>query len=160
MSSYLSKRLGRVLKNRRLRIATAESCTGGLLAKVITDIGGASEYFELGLVTYSDIFKSRLLGVRRETLRRYGAVSENTVKEMASGLKRLSGADICVSISGIAGPSGGSSEKPLGTVYFGILIGNRFVAIKKRFYGNRRKIRDDSIRFILKEILRRVEEEL
>lgn len=160
MGYYLSKRLGRVLRNRRLRIATAESCTGGLLAKIITDTGGASEYFEVGLVTYSDMFKSKLLGVRKNTLKRDGAVSENTVREMASGLKRLSGADICVSISGIAGPSGGSSEKPRGTVYFGILIGNRLVIIKKRFYGNRKKIRDDSISFILKEILRRVEEEL
>lgn len=160
MSFVLSKRLGTILREKRLSIATAESCTGGLLSKVITDIAGASDYFELGLITYSNRFKNKILGVRNETLKRYGAVSRQTVREMAQNLRRISGADICVSISGIAGPSGGTKEKPVGTVYFGLLIGEKIKVLRMCFSGSRTSIRESSIKFILQKIIEELKEEI
>ena len=108
------------LKEKNLIIAAAESCTGGLIAKLITDSGGASQFFEMGVVTYSNEAKQKLLGVSLETLEKHGAVSAETASEMAEGILRLSGADIAVSVTGIAGPSGGTLQKPVGLVYVGI----------------------------------------
>ena len=108
------------LRKRGLTLACAESCTGGLIAKRITDIAGCSDVFLGGCVTYANEAKIRLLGVREETLARYGAVSEQTAREMAKGVRERLGADIGVSATGIAGPGGGSEEKPVGTVYVGI----------------------------------------
>ena len=99
--------------------AAAESCTGGWIAKSVTDIPGASRCFAYGIVSYSNGAKESLLGVSTRTLQAFGAVSEETVREMADGVLRLSGADCAVAISGIAGPDGGSPEKPVGTVWFG-----------------------------------------
>jgi nicotinamide-nucleotide amidase len=104
------------------RLATAESCTGGWVAKVCTDLSGSSQWFECGFVTYSNAAKVRDLGVSEGTLAAHGAVSEATVREMAAGALRVSGADIAVSISGIAGPDGGTAEKPVGTVWFGLAV--------------------------------------
>ena len=101
-----------------MTLATAESCTGGWIAKAITDIAGSSACLGYGLVTYSNGAKQALLGVRPATLESFGAVSESTVREMAEGVLDLSGADCAVAVSGIAGPSGGSAEKPVGTVWF------------------------------------------
>ncbi len=101
-----------------LTLATAESCTGGWIAKAITDIAGSSACLGYGLVTYSNTAKTALLGVKPTTLESYGAVSESTVREMAEGALELSGASCAVAVSGIAGPSGGSAEKPVGTVWF------------------------------------------
>lgn len=109
-----------VLIEKKLTIATAESCTGGLIAKLITDISGSSECFGMGVVTYSNEAKQKLLGVLPETLKTYGAVSEQTAAQMCEGLLPLSGADITISVTGIAGPSGGTPEKPVGLVYIGI----------------------------------------
>ena len=108
------------LRERGLTLACAESCTGGLIAKRITDIAGCSDVFLGGCVTYANEAKVRLLGVREETLAQYGAVSEQTAREMARGVRERLGADIGVSATGIAGPGGGSEEKPVGTVYIGI----------------------------------------
>jgi nicotinamide-nucleotide amidase len=102
----------------KYRIVTAESCTGGWIAKECTDLAGSSRWFECGYVTYSNEAKIRDLGVSERTLREHGAVSEATVREMAAGALRVSGADISVAVSGIAGPDGGSAEKPVGTVWF------------------------------------------
>jgi len=99
-------------------LATAESCTGGWIAKSITDVPGSSACFAYGIVSYSNGAKESLLGVEPRTLQEHGAVSEETVREMASGVLRLSGADFAVAVSGIAGPDGGSNEKPVGTVWF------------------------------------------
>ena len=101
-----------------MTLATAESCTGGWIAKAITDIAGSSACLGFGLVTYSNAAKSALLGVQPTTLESYGAVSESTVREMAEGAIEVSGADCSVAVSGIAGPSGGSTGKPVGTVWF------------------------------------------
>ncbi|HUI62468.1 MAG TPA: nicotinamide-nucleotide amidohydrolase family protein [Steroidobacteraceae bacterium] len=100
------------------RIVTAESCTGGWIAKAFTDLPGSSRWFECGFVTYSDAAKMRDLGVSRRTLAEHGAVSGATVREMAAGALRATAADVAVAVSGIAGPDGGSAEKPVGTVWF------------------------------------------
>jgi len=102
----------------KYRIVTAESCTGGWIAKVFTDAAGSSRWFECGYVTYSNAAKVRDLGVASRTLDEHGAVSEPTVREMAVGALRVSGADVAIAVSGIAGPDGGSAEKPVGTVWF------------------------------------------
>ncbi len=114
----LGETLVSALKTHQKTLATAESCTGGWIAKAITDIAGSSACLGYGLVTYSNGAKQALLGVRPATLESYGAVSESTVREMAEGVLDLSGADCAVAVSGIAGPSGGSAEKPVGTVWF------------------------------------------
>ena len=108
------------LEKKQMTVATAESCSGGLLAAAITEIAGASHVFGYGLVTYSNQAKTELLGVCGETLALYGAVSEQTARAMAKGLLALSGADVVLVTTGIAGPSGGSTEKPVGLVYIGV----------------------------------------
>lgn len=114
----LSQYLGEQLLQRNWRIATAESCTGGGVAAAITAIPGSSAWFECGIVSYANSIKQKLLGVSTATLEHEGAVSEAVVIEMARGVLALSGADIAAAISGVAGPSGGSLEKPVGTVWF------------------------------------------
>lgn len=106
-------------------LCTAESCTGGWIAKRITDIPGASTVFECGFVCYSNRIKHRLLGVREETLRTHGAVSEQTAREMALGARRASGADVAVSVTGIAGPASDDTQKPVGLVYIAVTDGRR-----------------------------------
>ncbi|WP_194208150.1 nicotinamide-nucleotide amidase [Superficieibacter sp. 1612_C1] len=115
----LSQRVGLALKARGATMTTAESCTGGWVAKVITDIAGSSAWFERGFVTYSNEAKAQMIGVKSATLEQHGAVSEPVVVEMAIGALRAARADYAVSISGIAGPDGGSETKPVGTVWFG-----------------------------------------
>ena len=107
------------LKEKKLTIACAESCTGGLIAKSITDVGGCSSVFLGGVVAYANEIKENVLGVSGETLKKYGAVSEFTAMEMADGVRRICGSDIGISTTGIAGPDGGTEEKPVGTVYVG-----------------------------------------
>jgi len=104
----------------KYRIVTAESCTGGWIAKAFTDAAGSSRWFECGYVTYSNAAKVRDLGVSERTLEEHGAVSEPTVREMAAGVLRVTGADVSIAVSGIAGPDGGSLEKPVGTVWFSV----------------------------------------
>lgn len=115
----------RKLTDRGLSLSSAESCTGGMFASSIVDIAGASECFDRGLVTYSNEAKMQELGVKKETLEKYGAVSEETAMEMAEGLRAVSGSDVCISVTGIAGPTGGSREKPVGLVYIGLVYKNR-----------------------------------
>jgi nicotinamide-nucleotide amidase len=114
----LARRLGKRLAEKGIRMATAESCTGGWVAKVLTDIAGSSAWFERGFVTYSNAAKQEMLGVRKETLAAAGAVSEAVVKEMVHGGLANSRASLAVAISGIAGPGGGSEGKPVGMVWF------------------------------------------
>lgn len=133
--------VGQLLIEKKLRIAVAESCTGGLLASKLTDIPGISSVFERGYVTYSNEAKMDLLGVQEETLKTHGAVSEETAKEMVEGLKRNTGCDICVSITGIAGPNGGTADKPVGLVYIGLAYLGDVIVIKNNFHGNRGRVR-------------------
>ena len=113
-------RLVKALLKNELKIATAESCTGGMIASRITAVPGASACFDCGVVTYSNEQKRRLLGVEEETLAKMGAVSEETALQMCKGVRALAGADIGISVTGIAGPGGGTEETPVGTVYLGI----------------------------------------
>src|SRR5699024_6603040 len=108
------------LKQRGLTLATAESCTGGLIGKRITDIPGSSACYVGGVISYSNDVKMQLLGVKQQTLSQYGAVSEQTACEMAEGVRRCTGADIGLSTTGVAGPDGGTEEKPVGLVYIGL----------------------------------------
>ncbi len=116
----MEKKIAELLFKKGLKIATVESCTGGLLSSRLTDVSGSSEFIHLNLVTYSNEAKHKMLGVKEETLKNYGAVSEECAYEMALGLQKLTGADICVSTTGIAGPTGGSEEKPVGLMYSAI----------------------------------------
>ena len=108
------------LSKRHLHIATAESCTGGLISKRITEVSGSSQVFDCGVCSYANQIKQRIVGVSEETLARFGAVSRQTAAEMAAGIRRLSHADIGISTTGIAGPGGGTPEKPVGLVYVGV----------------------------------------
>lgn len=119
-----------LLVRRGVSVSTAESCTGGLLSELITSVPGASQIFELGICTYSEQMKTKFLDVSPETIRKYGVVSRETALEMVRGLKKISGADICISVTGIAGPGGGTAEKPVGTVYIGFdIMGRQFVQL-------------------------------
>ena len=124
-----------LLKERGLILSTAESCTGGLISAEITAVSGSSDVFGFGFVTYANEAKMKLLGVKEETLASVGAVSEETAKQMADGARRASGADIAVSVTGIAGPTGGTPEKPVGTVYIGFSSAEKTYAARYLFGG-------------------------
>lgn len=142
----LAERVGQGLRAAGWRIATAESCTGGWIAKALTDVPGSSQWLECGYVTYSNAAKMRDLGVSARTLEANGAVSEPVVKEMAEGARRVSGAEVAVAVSGVAGPDGGTAEKPVGTVWFA-LAGPRQEVICEpcRFEGDREQVRRESV---------------
>lgn len=129
--------LGRLLKEKGRTLAVAESCTGGLVSDLITNMPGSSSYFLAGLVTYSDDSKIELLGVSKSTLESHGAVSEQTAMEMARGVRERTGADIGAAITGIAGPGGGTPEKPVGLAYFIVDDGGRVIVDKVLHSGDR-----------------------
>jgi nicotinamide-nucleotide amidase len=129
-SPSLEATLVKILREKKLTLSTAESCTGGLVSSAITNVSGSSEVFGFGVCTYANEAKMKLLGVKSETLEKYGAVSEQTAMEMAKGVKELSGSDISVSLTGIAGPGGGTEEKPVGLVYLGVAAGDKLYAKK------------------------------
>ena len=122
--------IAKILTQRNLTVATVESCTGGLLSSKFTDISGSSAFVHLNLITYSNEAKHKMLGVRNETLENFGAVSEECAYEMASGLYKLTGADICISTTGIAGPTGGTIEKPVGLMYSTICTKDKAVTFQ------------------------------
>ena len=134
-----------LLKKHRLTISTAESCTGGMVAAKLVNVSGVSQVFMQGMVTYSNEAKMGLLGVKEDTLRTYGAVSEETAKEMASGGAAASGTDVCVAITGLAGPEGGTDRKPVGLVYMACCIQGNVAVREYHFKGNRDKIREQSM---------------
>ena len=123
----------RQLPKKNRTVSIAESCTGGLISKLLTDVSGSSEYINLNLITYSNESKKQLLGVKNETLEKFGAVSEQTVKEMALGAKKISKSDYGLAITGIAGPTGGTPEKPVGLVYIGITDGSKTISKQLNF---------------------------
>lgn len=151
---YLSQRLAARLGMHKLTLAVAESCTGGGLSNQLTMGPDCSTWFERGFVTYSNPSKIELLGVNPETLKRHGAVSAEVAMEMAKGAIKHSHADISLSITGIAGPSGGSSAKPVGLVYFGLADRHNFCESKMaHFHSGRVQIKEDSISFALHWLL-------
>jgi len=142
----LAEQLGRLLKANGKTIATAESCTGGWIAQTITDIPGSSAWFDRGFVTYSNAAKMQMLGVSPQTLEHYGAVSAETAAQMATGALAHSVADVAIAVTGIAGPDGGTTEKPVGTVFIAWVDKNgKAQVVKKQFSGNRRQIRAQTV---------------
>ena len=144
------------LRKNNLTVATAESCTGGLLAHLLTNISGSSEYFERGVITYSNKSKMELLGIPQETIKEYGAVSKQTAKAMAIGIKEQANVDIGISTTGIAGPTGGTKEKPVGLAYIGIATSRktevkRFLFSKDRLQ-NKEKTCYKTLEFLLETI--------
>ncbi|HHU8035047.1 TPA: nicotinamide-nucleotide amidase [Escherichia coli] len=149
----LSEQVGQALKVRGATVTTAESCTGGWVAKVITDIAGSSAWFERGFVTYSNEAKAQMIGVREETLAQHGAVSEPVVVEMAIGALKAARADYAVSISGIAGPDGGSEEKPVGTVWFAFAtVRGEGITRRECFSGDRDAVRRQATAYALQTL--------
>jgi nicotinamide-nucleotide amidase len=133
----LEEEIGGLLRKNRLKIGVAESATGGLISHRITNVPGSSEYFEGAIISYSNRVKIGFLGVRQATLKKYGAVSLDVCKEMAQGIRKKMGVDIGLASTGIAGPDGGTSEKPVGLVYVGLAIKDVLTSSKHVFYGDR-----------------------
>lgn len=152
----LSAEIVKLLAENNLKISAAESCTGGMFAKIITDISGSSAVLDESYVTYANEAKTKILGVKKETLDKFGAVSEETVFEMADGLYKLTNADICVCFSGIAGPTGGSSEKPVGLVYSSLAIKGIITIYKNIFVGTRDEVRTLACKFMLEKIKEKI----
>jgi nicotinamide-nucleotide amidase len=142
-------------------VATAESCTGGWVAKAITDVAGSSAVFGYGVVSYSNGAKESIIGVQNKTLEDHGAVSSEVVEEMAKGTLRLSGADIAVAVSGVAGPGGGTKEKPVGMVWFAWAVrdgANAMVDTRcEQFTGDRELVREASVAYALQGVRERIE---
>lgn len=154
----LAVRLGEILSAEKLSIATAESCTGGLMAAIITDIPACSGWFERGFVTYSNESKMEMLGVGRDTLEQYGAVSEAVAREMAAGALQNSRADVAVAVTGIAGPDGGSEEKPVGTVWFAWAWPDGSVSAERMWFpGNRDDVRRATVEHAFRTLIKRME---
>lgn len=158
MNNVLAKELVSLLREKKLKIAQAESCTGGLLSKYITDQAGASEIFECGIVSYSGRIKSKLLGVSEETIKAHGEVSEETALEMAAGIRAVGTADIGIGITGIAGPGGGTAEKPVGLVYFAVSSGNSVEAVRLELFDckDRSEVREKTVENVLRYVIRKI----
>jgi nicotinamide-nucleotide amidase len=142
-----AKHVLELCRSRGLRVATAESCTGGLVAAALTEIAGSSDVVDRGFVTYSNEAKAEMLGVPLSTLKRYGAVSAQTAKAMAAGALKNSHADLAVSITGIAGPGGGTKQKPVGLVHFAAVRRNGGSVARKKLFGpvGRSRVRQLSV---------------
>jgi len=154
----LTESLAKKLIQNNYQICTAESCTGGLIAKTFTDLAGSSEWFDRGFVTYSNAAKMDMLGVNSSTLKNYGAVSEEVAKEMVTGALLHSHSEVAISVTGIAGPGGGSEGKPIGTVCFGFALkqksGENKVIVEKQFFeGDRAQVREASLLFAINRIV-------
>ena len=148
MNSLIKK-----LNKKKLKISFAESCTGGLLANTITSISGASKVFNMGFITYSNQAKIKILKISKNIIIKYGAVSPQCCKAMAVNLSKISKANINVSITGIAGPNGGTKKKPVGLVYIGIKKGNKIIIIKNLFKSKKRKsIQKSTVKMAIKAI--------
>jgi nicotinamide-nucleotide amidase len=151
----LAGEVAAVLTEQKLTLAVAESCTGGGLCQALTDIPGSSAWFDRGFITYSNQAKIEMLGVSSTLLEQYGAVSFEAARAMVEGVHGQSNAELAIAITGIAGPDGGTAEKPVGTVFFGIGQKGQAVKIdKRRFKGGREEVRARSVEFVLKALLK------
>ena len=150
----LAGKVGKALKNGKRLLVTAESCTGGGVAQAVTEVAGSSDWFERGYVTYSNAAKSDLLGVKPATLKRFGAVSEQTARAMARGALQRSRGSIALSVTGIAGPGGATPGKPVGTVCFAWAQGRKLRSETRHFRGNRAAVRRKSVMHALQGLLR------
>ena len=152
-ASDLTKTLAQMLLSRNWTVSLAESCTGGLVCATLTELAGSSEWFERGYITYSNEAKTECLGVPAELIESNGAVSELVAKAMAEGARINSGSNVAISITGVAGPSGGSAEKPVGTVCFGWATENQAHTKTMKFVGDRQMIRQQATEFALAELI-------
>ena len=149
----LAARVGAALESRGLRMAAAESCTGGWIAKAMTDVPGSSRWFDGGWVVYADAAKRRLLDVPEAMLEAHGAVSEAVVRALAAAARARLGTDCAVAVSGVAGPGGGTPAKPVGLVWFAWTVGGATTAESRRFAGDREAVRRQSVAFALERLL-------
>ncbi len=146
----LAEQLGRLLTAKNMQIATAESCTGGGIAQAITEVPGSSAWFDRSFVTYNNLAKQQMLGVSEQTLSKFGAVSDATIKEMLTGALQQSVADYAIAVSGIAGPGGGTPDKPVGTVFLGWIQKPDIIQTSRQlFSGNRQDVRSQSVVYAL-----------
>ena len=152
-TSQLCARLAQALLARGWKLATAESCTGGMISAACTDLSGSSNWFERGFVTYSNEAKVDSLGVEPSLLEAHGAVSEVVARAMAFGAIRHSLAQVSVAVTGVAGPTGGSKDKPVGTVWFGFQVDGRLTSETRRFDGDRAAVRTATVQHALKRLL-------
>ena len=152
-ASNLTKTLAQILLSRNWSVSLAESCTGGLVCATLTELAGSSEWFERGYITYSNEAKAECLDVPPQLIQSHGAVSEEVAKAMAEGARINSGSNVAISITGIAGPSGGSAEKPVGTVCFGWATENQTLTKTMHFDGDRQMIRQQAAEFALTELI-------
>lgn len=150
----LASRVIEIFREKGLSLALAESCTGGMIAETITNVAGASDIFYGSAVTYVNSAKEHILGVAHETLEKHGAVSSECAEEMACGARSVYGADVAMSVTGIAGPGGGSEAKPVGTVWFGLAAKDDAETFRRRFDGDRAAVRRQTV----EEVLRRLAE--
>ena len=150
----LASRVIEIFREKGLSLALAESCTGGMIAETITNVAGASDIFYGSAVTYVNSAKEHLLGVAHDTLEKHGAVSSECAAGMADGARRVYGADVAMSVTGIAGPGGGSAAKPVGTVWFGVATKEGAETFRRRFDGDRAAVRRQTVA----EVLRRLAE--
>ena len=149
----LTKTLAQILLSRNWTVALAESCTGGLVCATLTELAGSSEWFERGYITYSNEAKTECLDVPTQLIESHGAVSEEVAQAMAEGARINSGSNVAISITGIAGPTGGSAEKPVGTVCFGWATENQTLTKTMHFDGDRQTIRQKATEFTLAELI-------
>ncbi|WNO61946.1 nicotinamide-nucleotide amidohydrolase family protein [Rheinheimera sp. MMS21-TC3] len=149
-SLQLATELGQLLLRKKWTITTAESCTGGGVSYWLTAVAGSSAYVDRAFITYSNKAKQQLLAVRSATLLQFGAVSEQTATEMAAGAAKAAGAKFAIAVTGIAGPDGGSVEKPVGTVCFGFYVDGSIISQRECFQGDRQQVRQQSIEYALK----------
>jgi nicotinamide-nucleotide amidase len=152
----LEQVIGRMLTEKKLTIAVAESCTGGLITDKITDVPGSSNYFERGVIAYSNQSKTEILKVPKELIEKHGAVSSEVAKAMAAGVRQIADTDIGVSTTGIAGPTGGSPEKPVGLVWIGFSDRNETLAMKFNFGDDRRRVKERAAQAALELVRRRL----
>ena len=145
---YSYKIIIKKLLKRNISISIAESCTGGLLSSKFTSVAGISKIFNMGLITYSNKSKSSLLKISQNDLKKYGAVSHQTAAFMVKNLQRLTKSKLCISTTGIAGPSGGTKVKPVGLIYFGIKYKNKTMILEKKFKGTRIQIQQKTVKAI------------
>ena len=159
-SKHYESKLVKMLKERNLTISCAESCTAGLVASMIGSVPGASDVFNESYVTYSNDSKVKILGVKQETLKEHGAVSHQTAKEMAEGVKKLADSYVGISVTGIAGPTGGTISKPIGLVYIGISTNKGCTVYKYIFKGPRNVVRYKTAITVLRKTIQKIEGEI
>ncbi len=144
--------VGKILRKRKLTLAVAESCTGGLISSRITDISGSSDYFIMGIVAYSNEIKENILGVSAKSIKKYGAVSKQVALEMAGGVKLFAGTNIGIAATGIAGPRGGTKSKPVGLVYIALSTNKKRIIKEFRFKGTRIEVKSQATQAALRLI--------